>query len=546
MSPPSPAPAGRRRAELLMPAGDLTKLKTAVLYGADAVYIGTPELSLRTRSAFGLSELQAGIAFAHAHGKRVYLTLNLFSHNQDIAKLPDFVATLRQSQPDGVIVSDPGVFQYLKRELPELELHVSTQANVCSWLTVDFWQQQGAALVVLAREVSFAEIQEIRQRCPGIKLEMFVHGAMCMTYSGRCLLSNYLAERGSNQGNCAHSCRWDYKLHMRLKDGSLQSLHLTEETRELFEFFLEESYRPGEMFPLEQDSRGAYILNSKDLCLLPRLPEIVEAGLDSLKVEGRNKSAFYVASVARAYRMALDDYAADPDNWQAGPYLQELLSIPNRGYTLGFHDGRLSHLSHNYYNEKSLALWQNAGFVKEWQAEGFVFELKNNLNPGELLEFLSPHQRQPLRLRLQTFIDGKSGAHKAQAFAGNDNSIFVPASIFQLPLAELRHLLPELTVARSEKLLSPAEQARVISDLEAQQAEIARLPIDETSKNQQLQLNQQLLYSVKNQRLQQKGPRMGLEGCCGKGCNGCLLFWQDPKYAKAREKLAQKEISRPA
>lgn len=546
MSPPSPAPAGRRRAELLMPAGDLTKLKTAVLYGADAVYIGTPELSLRTRSAFGLSELQAGIAFAHAHGKRVYLTLNLFSHNQDIAKLPGFVATLRQSQPDGVIVSDPGVFQYLKRELPELELHVSTQANVCSWLTVDFWQQQGAALVVLAREVSFAEIQEIRQRCPGIKLEMFVHGAMCMTYSGRCLLSNYLAERGSNQGNCAHSCRWDYKLHMRLKDGSLQSLHLTEETRELFEFFLEESYRPGEMFPLEQDSRGAYILNSKDLCLLPRLPEIVEAGLDSLKVEGRNKSAFYVASVARAYRMALDDYAADPDNWQAGPYLQELLSIPNRGYTLGFHDGRLSHLSHNYYNEKSLALWQNAGFVKEWQAEGFVFELKNNLNPGELLEFLSPHQRQPLRLRLQTFIDGKSGAHKAQAFAGNDNSIFVPASIFQLPLAELRHLLPELTVARSEKLLSPAEQARVISDLEAQQAEIARLPIDETSKNQQLQLNQQLLYSVKNQRLQQKGPRMGLEGCCGKGCNGCLLFWQDPKYAKAREKLAQKEISRPA
>ncbi len=250
--------------ELLMPVGSLEKLKVAILYGADAVYMGTPDLSLRTRSNLTLEEVLEGVAFARARGKRAYLTLNLFAHNRDIAKLPEFVETIRKVGPDGVIVADPGVFHFVKTAAPELKLHISTQANVCSWATVQFWQAQGADFVVLAREVSFEELTEIREKCPDIKLEAFIHGAMCMTYSGRCLLSNYMAERGANQGNCANSCRWNYKLKVRLKDGTLKELELTEETRELFEFFVEEENRPGEDMLIEEDGRGSYILNAKD------------------------------------------------------------------------------------------------------------------------------------------------------------------------------------------------------------------------------------------------------------------------------------------
>lgn len=523
------------RAELLMPAGSLEKLKAAVLYGADAIYVGTPDMSLRTRSAFTMPDLLEGMDFAHAHGKRVYLTLNLFSHNRDIEKLPGFIETIRTAKPDGVIVADSGVFQYVKDHAPELELHVSTQANVCSWLTVDFWQKQGAALVVLAREVSFAEIQEIREKCPDIKLEMFVHGAMCMTYSGRCLLSNFMAERGSNQGNCAHSCRWDYKVHMRLKDGSLKDLHLTEETKELFEFFLEESYRPGEMFPLEEDSKGSYILNSKDLCLMPRLPEILSSGMNSLKVEGRNKSAYYVAMVTRAYRMAIDDWYADPDSWSAEKYMQELFTIPNRGYTLGFHDGRLSNLSHNYFSTLSLADWEAAGVIRSWDEDSFVFEVKNFLLAGDLLEFISPTLRQPIRVRLQEFTDARNGKITDKVSAGQDKAIRIPTSFFESMSAEdLKRHLPEQTIARREKPLSEEDKMRVVADLESQRQEIERLNIDPASKERQLNENREMLYWAKQKAIKTKGPRMGLEGCCGKGCNGCLLFWKDDKYANAR------------
>ncbi|KAA3657908.1 MAG: peptidase U32, partial [Chloroflexi bacterium] len=221
-------------AELLMPAGSLLKLKTAILYGADAIYMGTPDMSLRTQSDFTLEDVVAGIAYAHERGKKVYLTLNLFSHNKDIEKLPIFLETIRKLQPDGLIIADPGIFQYVRQHAPELELHISTQANVCSWLSVQFWESQGASLVVMAREVTFAEMQEIREKCPDIKLEAFIHGSMCMTYSGRCLLSNYLTERGANQGNCAHSCRWHYKVKLQLKDGTSQEVELNDDNKELF------------------------------------------------------------------------------------------------------------------------------------------------------------------------------------------------------------------------------------------------------------------------------------------------------------------------
>ena len=220
------------RSELLMPAGNLEKLKMAVLYGADAIYMGTPDMSLRTKSQMTLEDVVEGIEFAHQHGKRVYLTLNLFSHNKDIDKLPQYVETVRKVKPDGLIVADPGVFMFVKQQAPELELHVSTQANVCSWQSVKFWESQGAGLCVLGREVSYAELAEIREKCQDIKLEAFVHGSMCMTYSGRCLLSNFMAERGANQGSCANSCRWKYKVHMKLRDGTVRELNLTEENLE--------------------------------------------------------------------------------------------------------------------------------------------------------------------------------------------------------------------------------------------------------------------------------------------------------------------------
>lgn len=530
-----------KKPELLMPAGNLEKLKAAVLYGADAVYLGTPDLSLRTQSGISLADVQEGIAFAHSHGKKVYLTLNLFSHNRDIEKLPGLMATLEAVRPDGVIISDPGIFQYVKERLPGLELHISTQANVCSWLTVDFWQKQGASLVVMAREVPFADVQEIHRRCPEIKLEIFVHGAMCMTYSGRCLLSNYMAERGSNQGNCAHSCRWDYKVRMKLKDGSLKDLHLTEETKELFDFFLEEEYRPGEYFPLEQDSQGAYILNSKDLCLLPRLPEILGSGIHSLKVEGRNKSAYYVASVARVYRKAIDDWFENPETWKFEDYLEDLYAVPNRGYTLGFHDGRLSPFSHNYYDVHSLSDMENAGFVRSWEEDALIFEVKNYLEAGELLQFLSPTLREPIRVRLQDFEDAKTRKITDKVSAGQNKAIRIPLAIFQtLRPEEVKAHLPVMSVARKMSHLNEAEKARLIADLEALQIQIENLKIDEVEKSKRLQENQQMQIFFKQKQVISKGPRMGLEGCCGKGCNGCRLFWFDPKYAQAREKRLAK------
>ena len=216
------------KSELLLPAGSLVKLKTAILYGADAVYAGTPDMSLRTQSKFSMQDIKEGIEFVHAHGKKIYLTLNLYTHNKDVVKLPHFVETLRELKPDGVLVADPGVFLYLKENAPELKRFVSTQANICSYQTVKFWQDLGADLCVLGREVSYDEMAEIRKQCPDIKLETFIHGAMCMSYSGRCLISNFLADRSANQGKCAHCCRWHYKLHLKLKDGTIKDVEINE------------------------------------------------------------------------------------------------------------------------------------------------------------------------------------------------------------------------------------------------------------------------------------------------------------------------------
>ncbi len=523
------------RSELLMPAGNLRKLKMAVLYGADAVYLGTPDLSLRTKSQFSLEEVIEGVEFCHAHGKRAYLTLNLFSHNKDVPKLEEYIDTVRRVNPDGLIIADPGVLQFVKDRAPDLPLHISTQANVSSWLSVKFWQAQGAELVVLAREVSFAELTEIREKCPDVKLEAFVHGAMCMTYSGRCLLSNFMSERGANQGNCANSCRWNYKVRMRLKDGTVKPLDINENNADMFEFLLEEGCRPGELMPIEEDGRGSYILNSRDLCIMPRLDDYLALGVDSLKVEGRGKSEYYAAIVARAYRMAIDDYYADPEGWTPHKYMRELESVGNRGYTLAFHDGRLSNYSHDYEQTESLAQWEYAGVVTEVTEDAFHVAVKNKLEAGEVLDFVSPISRETVLLRMYGF-ELVSGEVKDAVHGGAQATIRIPFSLFDHEdLDDLKARFPVYSVLRKEKALTTEQWNRIKFDKLVQGLEQGGKRNEKAYEKRRDALADSVDKSTSERRF--KTNRVGTDGCCGKGCNGCLIFWNDDTYARAREAL---------
>ncbi len=529
----------KAQSELLMPAGSLERLKVAVLYGADAIYMGTPDMSLRTKSKFSLEDVKEGITFAHKNNVRVYLTLNLFTHNKDVPKIKAYIETLRDIQPDGVIIADPGVFAYVKKHAPELNLHISTQANVCSWITVDFWKDQGAELVVLAREVTFNELTEIRERCPDVKLETFIHGAMCMTYSGRCLLSNFMAERGANQGNCANSCRWQYKVGLRLNDGSIKELELTKENMGLFEFVLEEGYRPGEFMPIEEDSRGSYILNSKDMCMMPKLNEYLALGIDSLKVEGRNKSPYYMAVVTGAYRRAIDDYYNDPENWTPRPYMRELETVGNRGYTLAFHDGRLKNFAHNYENTKTMATWEYAGIIREVTDDAFIVEVKNHLRAGDVLEFLPPDLSETILLRLYEFdVEGKKEPLN-EIHAGPQKALTIPFSAFDREEVEtLKNKFPPFSIIRKETSLTEEEWQRLKLDKLDQKIELGQ-----ASEDMHPDRLKELQDTISEEMMERrsKTSRSGVEGCCGRGCNGCLMFWNDPQYAKARDMLAKKK-----
>ncbi len=449
------------RAELLLPAGSLVKLKTAVLYGADAVYAGTPDMCLRAQSKFSIEDLREGIDFVHAKGKKIYLTLNLFMHNRDVEKLPSFVATLRELHPDGVLIADPGVFQYVKENAPELNLFVSTQANICSWAAVKFWQSMGAKLCVLGREVTFEEVKEIRQKCPDILLETFMHGAMCMSYSGRCLISNYLADRSANQGKCAHCCRWHYKLHLRLKDGSIKEIVIDENNKDAFEFLLEEDFRPGEYYEVVEDEHGGYMLNSKDMCLMPKLPDLLSIGLDSLKVEGRNKTEYYAGVVARAYRKAIDDWYDNKENWDCQKYMPELNTLQNRGYCLGFHNGKLTNISQNYEYTRTLGDWLFAGSIVKWDGDDAIFEIRNYINQDEEFEFLIPNSLEVIKLKLHEFEDAYSGEVTQKVSAGEGKSIRLKPSVWSRPIDEIKKLLPQYVIARKFQPLS-GEQGEML------------------------------------------------------------------------------------
>lgn len=358
-----------RKTELLIPAGSLDVLKTAVVYGADAVYLGGEAFGLRAKAKnFTNEEIKEGIAFAHENGVKVYITANILAHNEDLDGVKAYFEELKEIRPDALIISDPGVFMIAKEVLPDMELHISTQANNTNYGTYRFWYQQGAKRVVTARELSLAEIKEIRSRIPeDMEIESFIHGAMCISYSGRCLLSNYFTGRDANQGACTHPCRWKYSI--------------VEETR------------PGEYMPVYENERGTYIFNSKDLCMIEHIPEMIDAGIDSFKIEGRMKTALYVATVARTYRKAIDDYQKDPALYQANMewYKSEIGKCTYREFTTGFYFGKPDSTTQIYDNNTYVKNYTYLGTAEASDREGFVkIEQKNKFSVGEEIEVMKP------------------------------------------------------------------------------------------------------------------------------------------------------------
>lgn len=460
-----------RKPELLLPAGSLDRLKTAFLYGADAVYCGTPSMSLRAKSKFTIEEVKAGVELAKILDKKVYLTLNLFAHNKDLEKLPEFVTTLREIKPHGVIVADPAIFMYLRENAPELNLHASTQSSITSWKSVEFWEKLGAKMAVLAREVSIEDMKTIKDKCPNIKIETFIHGSMCMSYSGRCLLSNFMANRGANQGKCAHSCRWLYKLNLRLKDGTLKEIEINDNNKDLFDFLIQEEHRLGDPLEIEEFENMSHILNSKDLCLLPKLPDFINSGIDCLKVEGRNKTQYYVALVARTYRKAIDDYMDDSENWDGKNYLDELYSISNRGFSLAFADGNLEHYANNYNNTKSVSEFEFAGYVANIDKDGFYVLIKNKVVVGDSIEFLCPDGNN-INIRMEKLLDKANNIEYTEVNSGTDTIIFIPFEWFPIKKDNVISMIPELTVLRKQKNISEIDRARIALDRESYNIEL--------------------------------------------------------------------------
>ena len=387
--------------ELLAPAGTLDAFRTAILYGADAIYAGLPGFSMRARAKITTDEVKQGIDLAHAAGKKVYLAFNLFAHDSEYANMPRVSETIRYLNPDALIVSDPGVIMWVRENHPDMPIHISTQANICSAASVKFWQRAGASLCVLAREVSHAEFKTIRAACPDMKLEIFVHGAMCMAYSGRCLLSNFITGRPANRGACAQLCRWKYDVVLRETETGIE-------------------------MPITEDERGAYILNSRDLCLMPRLREVLESNPDSLKIEGRNRSEYYVASVVHAYRAAMDAYAADPDGFDPAPFMDDLNKLETRGYTTAFFDGPLKPEAHNYESARSVSDFHAAGVVAATDPEKIVFELRNEICAGDEITFLVPQSADKTTIKLPEIINAKNGEKLPKMSAGQGNSIIIP------------------------------------------------------------------------------------------------------------------------
>lgn len=379
-----------RETELLIPAGSLDVLKTAVVYGADAVYIGGEVFGLRAKAHnFSKEEMKEGIAFAHERGVKVYVTANILAHNDDLPGVEAYFEELKEVGPDALIISDPGIFAIAKRVLPQMELHVSTQANNTNYGTYLFWHQLGAKRVVSARELSLEEIKEIRAHIPeDMEIESFIHGAMCISYSGRCLLSNFFTGRDANQGACTHPCRWKYSI--------------VEETR------------PGEYMPVYENERGTYIFNSRDLCMIEHIPELIDAGVDSFKIEGRMKTALYVATVARTYRKAIDDYKKDPALYEQNMewYKEEIGKCTYREFTTGFYFGKPGADAQIYDNNTYVKNYTYLGTVEESEGCRFRIEQKNKFSVGETIEIMKPDGRNVQAL-VKSICDEEGNAQES-------------------------------------------------------------------------------------------------------------------------------------
>lgn len=361
-----------RKTELLIPASSLEVLKIAVMFGADAVYIGGEAFGLRAKAKnFSPEEMREGIEFAHQHGVKVYVTANILAHNYDLAGAREYFKELKEMKPDGLIIADPGMFSLAKEICPEIDVHISTQANNTNYETYRFWERMGATRVVSARELSIKEIKEIREHISDkMEIETFVHGAMCISYSGRCLLSNYFTGRDANQGACTHPCRWKYAV-------------------------VEES-RPGEYLPVYENERGTYIFNSKDLCMIEHIPDLIDAGIDSLKIEGRMKTALYVATVARTYRKALDDFAESPEKYQENMpwYLDQISNCTYRQFTTGFFYGKPTEETQIYDSNTYVKEYTYLGIVGERNEQGwYQTEQRNKFSVGDLIEVMKPDGR---------------------------------------------------------------------------------------------------------------------------------------------------------
>ncbi len=372
-----------RKPELLVPASSLEVLKIAVIFGADAVYIGGEAFGLRAKAKnFSMEDMKEGIAFAHEHGVKVYVTANILAHNEDLEGVREYFRELKEIKPDALIISDPGVFMIAKEVCPEIERHVSTQANNTNYGTYQFWYQQGAKRVVSARELSLKEIKEIRANIPDdLEIETFIHGAMCISYSGRCLLSNYFTGRDANQGACTHPCRWKYAVV--------------------------EEKRPGEYLPVYENERGTYIFNSKDLCMIEHIDDIMESGIDSLKIEGRMKTALYVATVARTYRKAIDDYLESPEKYRANMewYQEQISNCTYRQFTTGFFYGKPDENTQIYDSNTYVKDYTYLGYIEEVTEEGLGrITQRNKFSVGETIEVMKPNGEN-VEVTVQRILD---------------------------------------------------------------------------------------------------------------------------------------------
>lgn len=357
-----------KKPELLAPAGDLEKLKMAIIYGADAVYLGGEDFGLRKASKnFSLDEIKSGVDFAHKREKKVYVTMNIIPHNEDLDGVGEYAKKLYDIGVDGVIVADPGIYTLIRKAAPDLEIHISTQASITNYQTINFWYELGVRRVVLARELSLEEIKEIRKTVPeDMELEAFVHGAMCISYSGRCLLSNYMTGRDANRGECSHACRWKYNLV--------------------------EERRPGEYYPIEETEEGTFIFNSKDLCMIDNIEDLVEAGISSFKIEGRVKSSYYVATVIRSYRKAIDNYFEYGSSYRDDSLLEEIMKASYRDFTTGFYYKKPTKEDQLYHTSSYIRNYDFIGLVQDYNEESGLakIEQRNKFEVGDEIEVFGP------------------------------------------------------------------------------------------------------------------------------------------------------------